>query len=130
MKFYSVLWLKSIVQPLMILDLQLCDVTLTAFSSRFRDTWGIADCEVNPDFVVELDHHLNNGTYKEYAEDFDLLVISFCVLFKEDGRLCKIDLIASVVVDSTSTEQEVQNHICKQVDELCSTFKPKVSMLN
>lgn len=130
MNYYSVLWLKNAVQPLIPSHIDLCDVTLTVFNSKYQETWGIADCQVSPDFVAELDHYYKNGTYKEHKAEFDLLVMSFCVLFKENGQLCKIDLVASVVVDIESAEDEVKKHICRQVDALCSSFTPKAVFMN
>lgn len=130
MNFYSVLWLKNAVQPLIPSSIDLCDVTLTAFNSKYQETWGIADCQVSPDFAAELEYYYKNGLYKEYKDEFDLLVMSFCILFRENEQICKIELIASVVVDSESTEDEVKKHICRQVDALCTSFAPKSALMN
>lgn len=130
MNFYSVLWLKNTIKPIIHKDLELCDVTLSVFESKHYDTWAIADTDVDIDFIEELEQHVLNGTYKETSGVYDLLVASFCVMSVESSIIRKIDLIVSVVVDETSTDDEVRNHLCRQIATLCTNFESKSTVLS
>lgn len=130
MQFYSVFWLKNAIKPIIPKNLELCDVTLSVFESKHYDTWAIADTDVDIDFIEELEQHVINGTYKEAQEVYDLLVASFCVMSVDSGIIKKIDLIVSVVVDETSTDDEVRNHLCRQVVTLCTNFESKSTVFS
>lgn len=109
MNYYSVLWLKNAVQPLIPSHIDLCDVTLAVFNSKYQETWGLDDHQICADLAADLAECYSIGIYKQHKNEFNLLVVSFGILIRENGSLCKNDLIVSVVVDDESTEDEVKN---------------------